>query len=191
MTLNDNKKLTVVNLLAGAGCGKSVLAARLFAQMSIENFNVELVHESAKDFTWEDWEHIFPEQDYITAHQHRLIRRLVRHNVDYAVVDSSLLLAEIYAPDWFPRSYFTFLMEQYNSYDNINIVIQRNPNLTYKQAGRNQTYTEATVKDRQVVDVLHKYNLPYHTVMAGDGSLNKAMEIIRQHDIVKQKLKHI
>jgi len=185
MTLDDNKKLTVVNLLAGAGCGKSVLAARLFAQMSIENFNVELVHESAKDFTWEDWEHIFPEQDYITAHQHRLIRRLVRHNVDYAVVDSSLLLAEIYAPDWFPRSYFTFLMEQYNSYDNINIVIQRNPKLTYKQAGRNQTYTEATVKDRQVIDVLHKYNLPYHTVMAGDGSLDKAMEIIRQHDIVK------
>ena len=58
MTLDDNKKLTVVNLLAGAGCGKSVLAARLFAQMSIENFNVELVHESAKDFTWEDWDSV-------------------------------------------------------------------------------------------------------------------------------------
>lgn len=190
-TLADNKKLTVVNLLAGPGTGKSVLAARLFAEMSVNDFSVELVHESAKDFKWEDWAHIFPEQDYISAHQHRLIRRLVRHDVDYAVVDSSLILAGIYMPEWYPPTFFPFVLEMYNSYDNINIVLERNPELPYKQPGRNQNKDEALEKDVELITLLKKYDLPYHTIMAGDTAVAAAMKIVREHNVDKQKRKHI
>lgn len=180
MSLEDNKKLTVINILAGPGVGKSVLAARLFAQMAVEGFSVELVHESAKDFKWEDWDHIFPEQDYISAHQHRLIRRLVRHDVDYAVVDSSLLLAGVYVPNWYPKSFFPFILDVYNSYDNINIFLDRNPDIPYRQPGRNESYEQALQKDREILDLMSAHRIPYHTVLAGEAALEDAMKIIRK-----------
>lgn len=58
-TYNDNKKLTVVNFFSGPGTGKSTSAALLFGEMKKKNFKVELIHESAKEFVWEDWAHIF------------------------------------------------------------------------------------------------------------------------------------
>lgn len=189
--LQNNKKLTVINLLAGPGCGKSVLAARLFAQMSCEDFSVELVHEAAKDFKWEDWEHIFPEQDFISAQQHRMIRRLVRHDIDYAVTDTSLILACIYAPEWYPRSFHPFILDLYSSYDNINILLKRNPDLPYKQPGRNENKDQAIKKDAELFTLLTTHHIPYYEVMAGDGALEACMEIIREHNVDKQKRKHI
>lgn len=184
----NNKKLTVVNLLAGPGCGKSVLAARLFAEMSVRDYRVELVHEAAKDFKWEDWEHIFPEQDYITAQQHRMIRRLVRHDIDYAVTDTSLILACIYAPEWYPHTFHPFVLDIYSSYDNINIVLERNPKLPYKQPGRNENKEEAIQKDRELVALLNRYHIPYHTVKAGPKALKKVMKIIKKHHKAKQSV---
>ncbi len=189
--LQNNKKLTVINLLAGPGCGKSVLAARLFAQMSCEDFSVELVHEAAKDFKWEDWEHIFPEQDFISAQQHRMIRRLVRHDIDYAVTDTSLILACIYAPEWYPRSFHPFILDLYSSYDNINIVLERNPDLPYKQPGRNENKEQAIQKDKELLTLLTTHHIPYHSVMAGPTALDAVMKIIREHDVAKQEKKHI
>lgn len=187
----NNKKLTVVNLLAGPGCGKSVLAAKLFAKMSCKDYKVELVHESAKDFKWEDWEHIFPEQDYISAHQHRLIRRLVRHDIDYAVTDTSLILACIYAPDWYPRSFKPFILDIYSSYDNINILLERNPDLPYKQPGRNENKEQAMQKDQELVQLLDTHHIPYHRVKAGKGALKAVMEIVKQHNVAKHTSQHI
>lgn len=191
VTLEDNKKLTVINFLAGPGCGKSVLAARLFAKMSCKNYKVELVHESAKDFKWEDWEHIFPEQDYITAHQHRMIRRLVSHDIDYAVTDTSLILACIYAPEWYPRSFHPFILDLYSTYDNINIVLDRNPKLPYKQPGRNENKDEAIQKDHELLALLDTHHIPYYRVQAGKGALKEVMKIIKKHNVAKQANKHI
>jgi hypothetical protein len=155
--------------------------------MAVNDYSVELVHESAKDFKWEDWDHIFPEQDYISAHQHRLIRRLVRHDVQYAVVDSSLLLAGVYQPEWYPESFFPFVLDMYNSYDNLNIRLVRNPNLPYKQPGRNETREQALEKDDQVVKLMDKHGISYHQIVAGDSALQQAMEIVRQHHVAKHK----
>ena len=185
-TFEDNKRLTVVNLLAGPGCGKSVLSAQLFAGMSIAGYKVELVHEWAKhEGVWEQRTNIFTEQDFITSNQHRLIRRLVNHDVDYAVVDSSLLLAGIYAPSWFPSSFFPFILDQYYTYDNINIVLERNPELTQKQTGRNEDFVNALKKDAEIVALLERYNIPYHTVKVGPNAYDDAMSIIRDHYVCK------
>ena len=56
---HENKKLTVINFFGGPGCGKSTTAAELFAKMKKANYKVELVHEVAKDFIWEEAQHLF------------------------------------------------------------------------------------------------------------------------------------
>lgn len=180
-TYDDNKKLTVVNFFGGPGIGKSTTAAELFARMKKKNYPVELIHEAAKDFKWEDWDHIFGEQDYIFAHQHRLIRRLTRHDIDYAVVDSSILLSLFYMPDDFPQSFRPFVRDVFDSYDNINIMLDRNPNLPYIQTGRNESEQQAIEIDEKVRQYFMDAGIPHHRIVAGDGAVEECMDLIVSH----------
>lgn len=180
-----NKSLSVVNFFGGSGVGKSTVAALLYGQMKIQNFKVELIHEVAKDYVWERMHHMFTEQDMILAEQHRLIRRLVGHDIDYAVVDSSILLGLFYRPDWYPKSFDQFLVDVFNTYDNINIFLERNSSIQYVQAGRNQNEQEAIVKDNLIRDYFDLHNIEYHVVPAGNNAVNVCMEIINQHKLIK------
>lgn len=186
-TYNDNKKLTVVNFFGGPGCGKSTTAAELFARMKKKNFNVELIHEAAKEFVWEEWSHIFGEQDYIFAHQHRLIRRLTRHNIDYAVVDSSILLSLFYMPDDFPQSFRPFVREVFDSYNNINIVLDRNPDIPYVRTGRNESEQQAIEIDRKVRQYFEDTGIKHYRVMAGGRAVEDCLDIIKGHPARQQK----
>lgn len=179
----DNKKLTVINILGGPGVGKSTVAAELFANMKKKGMKVELIHEIAKDFVWERWDHIFREQDYIFAHQHRLQRRLVGHDIDYVVIDSSLILGLFYTPDDFPPSFKQFLIDVYHSYDNMNIFLQRSDQIPYVQSGRNQNEEQARDIDQQVFNFLMT-NSPEDEILyvigAGDSAPGEILASIEQ-----------
>ena len=179
---HENKKLTVINFFGGPGCGKSTTAAELFAKMKKANYKVELVHEVAKDFIWEEAQHLFGEQDYIFALQHRLIRRLTRHDIDYAIVDSSLLNVLFYFPWDFPASFKQFAEEVFLSYDNINIFLDRNASIPYVQTGRNENEQQAKDVDRIVLEYFNNSpQLKLWRVTAGDAAVDTCYRIVRQH----------
>ena len=184
LPFSENKKLTVINCFGGPGTGKSVCAADLFSMMKKDGQKVELVHEVAKDYVWEDWAHIFGEQDYIFGNQHRLIRRLVYHDIDYAIVDSSILLGLFYMPEWFPKSFEPFVLDMFNTYNNINVMFARNPAIPYQSWGRNESEQQAIEKDQQIRTFFNIHNLPYITVTAGEF----APGIIYDH---LQKIKNV
>lgn len=175
---DENKKLTVINLFGGPGVGKSVTAARLFANMKTHGMKVELIHEIAKDLVWEQRYNMFGEQDYIFAHQHRLIRRLVHHDIDYAVVDSSILLTLFYMKDEFPQSFRQFVIDVFNSYNNINILLSRNPNFEYQQWGRNESEEESKVIDNTIQQYFDSSNTPYTVVQAGDEAERMILDVV-------------
>jgi nicotinamide riboside kinase len=169
LPFSANAELTVVNMFGGPGTGKSVTAADLFSMMKKAGKKVELVHEVAKDYVWEDWSHIFGEQDFIFGNQHRLIRRLVYHDVDYAIVDSSIILGLFYMPEWFPESFKPFVIDMFNTYNNVNVMFERNPNIPYQQWGRNETEQQAREKDAQIRNFFDENNIPYIVVIAGEN----------------------
>lgn len=178
-TWADNKTLTVINFFGGPGTGKSTTAAELFSQMKKAGMKVELIHEAAKDYVWEQWNHIFREQDYIFAHQHRMIRRLVGHDIDYVILDSSMLLGLFYMAEDFPPSFRTFLRDVYDSYTNVNFYLIRSDELEYVEAGRNQKAEDAVKLDKQIWDYLQAEKIPTNTITAGRGAAGKAFEIIQ------------
>lgn len=176
-----NKKLTVINFFSGPGAGKSTTAALLFGLMKKEGFKVELVHEAAKDYVWEDWTHIFGEQDWLFAHQHRAIRRLVMHDIDYAITDSPILLGLFYLPDDFPASFLPFVRDVFDSYDNVNIFLDRNSDLPYIQTGRNESEQQAIDIDHRIRLYFEQENIPKHHVLVGPDAPLECMHITKLH----------
>jgi len=152
--------MKVINLFGGPGVGKSTVAADLFAMMKREGYNVELVNEYAKEVTWEGHFSYLDDEFYILAHQNRRLVRL-KGKVDYVITDSPVLLGLAYVPpDYYPNYFSKFIHEVWNSYDNINIVLQRESK-TYTEAGRNQKYEEALLKDRKMIDLLDENGNKY------------------------------
>jgi nicotinamide riboside kinase len=189
-TFEDNKKLTVINMFAGPSVGKSATAYQLAGKMKASGLKAEYVEEFAKGEVWESKHHIFTEQDYFLAGQHRLIRRLVRHDIDFAVMDSSMLLGLAYIPEWFPASFKPFLLDVYNSYDNVNIYLDRNPNIPYVQAGRNQSPEEAYQKDKEILALLDGENIKYRRFMSGDDAAQMIFEyVVNRHRLADAQAK--
>lgn len=176
MTFENNKKLMVVNMFAGPSVGKSTTAAAVFHELKKASVKVELVHEFAKQMVWNCRSDIFTEQDYLFAHQHRLIRQLVQHDIDVAIVDSSLLLSLVYRPDWYPNSFDQFVLDVFRTYNNVNIFIERNPEFDYVQAGRNESYEQAIQVDQTIRNMLICNNIPFHSIQSGQDCVS---DIIR------------
>lgn len=167
--------MRVVNIFGGPGAGKSTTAAGVFHAMKKQRLEVELVTEYAKDMTWEGRNNILTDQLYVLAKQNRRLHRL-RGQVDYIVSDSPLVLGLIYAqPDYFD-SFQPFLMEVFNSYENINIMLSRD--FEYNPNGRNQTADQATQIDRNLQSLLEQNNVPYHMV-TNDPTIDRVEQILQ------------
>lgn len=185
MTYHSNKNLTVVNFVGGPGCGKSTTAADLYVKMKRLGLKVELVPEYAKDMVWdrvnpED----FTEQLNIFNGQHKRVRRLVSHGIDFAIVDSPIFLAilysDMYSPFFAASSLRNIAREIYDTYDNVTINIDRG-NIPYQQWGRNESEDKARELDQRVLTYMAETDLPYNVVTLGDTTTCDALNIVQYH----------
>jgi adenylate kinase family enzyme len=132
----------VINIWAGPGCGKSTIAADLFAEMKWQGKEVELVTEVAKDIVWEGHHNLFDDQFYISAMQNRRQERLI-NKVNFIITDCPLMLCEVYMADDYPREMLPAMLAVFNRYDNFNVVLTRRK--AYNPNGRNQDENGARV----------------------------------------------
>lgn len=173
--------MKVINLFGGPGVGKSTVAADLFAMMKREGHNVELVNEYAKEVTWEGHFSYLDDEFYVLAHQNRRLVRL-KGKVDYVITDSPILLGLAYTPsDYYPKYFSKFIHEVWNSYTNINIVLEREQS-NYIEAGRNQKYEEALIKDKMMVDLLEGNNDKYFKTIVDRTTKYEILEYVKHGD---------
>lgn len=85
----------VVDLYGGPGCGKSTLAAELFAVLKKQYVQVELVREFVKSWAWRGEKVGRWDQPYLFAKQLRAESTLYGR-VDVIVTDSPLGLSAVY-----------------------------------------------------------------------------------------------
>lgn len=166
---------TVVNMYGGPGCGKSTLAAAIFAEMKNRGLEAELVPEYAKKCVWEHTEATLNDQLYVFAKQHHMIQAL-DGQVDYIIVDSPLLLSTIYGNTSSAFKYYVF--ETYNRYNNINIFVERNK--PWHPAGRVQTESEAIELDARIYSMLKNYGLQITTVSSDSSVIAVADDIMQR-----------
>ena len=170
----------IINIYGGPCIGKSTIAAGLFYHMKKEGYDVELVTEYAKDLVYEDRNNILAgDQIYIFAKQHRRILRL-KDKVEYIITDSPILLSLVYVELMkvtYDKNIFSDLvLNVYNQYPNINILLTRNPDHVYKNNGRQQNEVESVSIDLVIKNIL-KNN--YIDVPVDEETINSIYNIIK------------
>jgi len=173
--------MKVINLFAGPGAGKSTLAAGLFYKLKSAGILTEYVTEYAKDLIWEERNNVFKDQLYITAKQNRRLFRL-KDKIDLIVTDSPLILGINYrTPDcYLPSAFSNFVLELFNTYDNINFFINRKKK--YIKIGRKETFEQAIKMDEKIKKFMISRGI-YFKEISGDNSgleeiFNKIIKLI-------------
>jgi len=166
----------VVNLFGGPGAGKSTTSAGLFFKMKNDKDinSVELVTEFAKDLVYaERIKELEPNnQLYITAKQYGRLYRLI-NKVDYVITDSPIIQGLMYAPKEYFSSFPLLVRELFDSFDNVNIFINRVKD--YRNYGRVHTEEESDAISNKILDFLDSNQISY-TKVRGDS---RAPDIIK------------
>jgi nicotinamide riboside kinase len=181
--------MKVVNLYGGPSSGKSATAAGVFYHMKLQNYSVDLVTEYAKELVWEGrLDDMLDKQEDIFIEQQRRIRRL-RDNVDYAIVDSPLLLSCIYPKmnelqkgvDRWPalNAFLDFVVAVNDTYDNINIFLQR-PS-TFETNGRDHNLEESQEIDEAIINGLTELNQTWITMGTNDMTVQRILTHISSY----------
>jgi adenylate kinase family enzyme len=158
MEIKENNMI-VINLFAPPGSGKSTGAAYIFSKLKMAGINAELVTEYAKDEVWNGSIEPFKCQEYIFGNQSYRLSRL-KDKVDVIITDSPLPLTILYNNNpVLDKDFENVVMKVFNSYDNVNILLNRIK--TYNPVGRKQTQEESDALKKPLIYLLNKYNLSY------------------------------
>jgi len=167
---------TVINLIGGPGCGKSTLAAEIFAKMKRLNMNVEMVREVAKEWAWEG-KKIGPfEQLAILGEQIKKESSLYG-KVEYLVTDSPVLLGAFYFEHNHKQTFANDMVHQYYKYAKEKGIIFKNyqlcRNKPYNPEGRFESERQAKVLDKKILNFLldHKYDFSQFTKHCPDARI--------------------
>jgi nicotinamide riboside kinase len=145
------RKTTVIGLLGGPGCGKSTLAAALYANLKQQGLTVELVREYAKNWAWRGEAVRIWDEPYLFTKQLRAESTLYG-KVDYIVTDRplgmSIVYEEFYNPDCsLLRLMYDEILNMQCARDvvNLNLLVKRTKK--YVTAGRFETEDKARLLD--------------------------------------------
>jgi adenylate kinase family enzyme len=177
-----NCGMKVINLFGGPGLGKSTIAAGLYHEMKKRHYEVEFVTEYVKELVFNKEFFKIKDQLYILAKQNHRQLKLEDH-VDYIVTDSPIALGILYAQS--TKHYNEdvlrkFTVDLFNTYDNINFLLERNENYQYMQNGRYQNEDEALEKDQESKKLLTENGIKYYTIKVDNTSVEKILEIIEK-----------
>ena len=167
----------VINFFGGPGASKSTIAAYTFSMLKFSGVNAELITEYAKDKTWEGSLKVLENQIYVFGKQQHKLHR-VQDKVDVAIMDSPLLLSAVYDPSG-SQVFKQLILDEFHKYNNLNILLTRDPLKNYCTAGRSQTKQEAMIIDEKVKFFLDDNNIKYYSFVGNKDSADKIVNLIK------------
>jgi hypothetical protein len=153
-------------LFAGPGAGKSVAAARLFAELKIGGLNVELVSEYIKAWAYKK---IVPksfDQYYIFGKQLHAEDVYLSNGADLIVTDSPLFMQLSYMvrSGLSDCTAFVNVLREFDAaYPALNLFLDRS-GIEYKGIGRYENYGQACEMDNRIISLLDELGVDYQLV---------------------------
>lgn len=164
-----------INIISGPGAGKTVLGASLFAYLKMQGELAEFISEYAKTLVWtKEWE-LLNNQHHISYYQYKQLKQ-IDGEVDYIVLDSSLLLGAYYGfqnPNNVtdPYKVENMVLHYMKEFDNFFIFVERNPHIKFEKAGRVHDETESKKIDTELKQWLDEYGIDYITINNEPGDV--------------------
>lgn len=173
MTPRVNKGLININFFGGPGTGKTTTAVGVFREMKKLGVSVEYCHEYAKDLVYSKDKYKLRDQLMILSQQsHPWF--VLDGQVDYTVNDGPFLLGLVYLeenPHIPEKEFKDFILKVWNSYETINIFLERDlESHGYQTYGRTQDLQASLDKDMEIKKVLDDNLIPYIKMKMGEFS---------------------
>ena len=173
--------MKVINLFGGPSAGKSATAYGLCNYMKINGYSVELITEFAKDLVWSERQQCLKNQVKVTAEQYD--RQWNKNGkLDFIITDSPLLLGIIYCPEDYFKSFKPMVWELFNSFDNINIFLERTTK--YVQAGRNENEEESNAISYEIQDLLRDNDCKYKNYKADKNVVQAIVNDLKYNNVI-------
>lgn len=176
------KSAKIINFIGAPGTGKSTAALTLAGIMKERGYNVEIVTESAKFLVYSESTKLLQDQLFVLAEQNKMLS-VLNNQVDYIITDSPLFLSYIYGQDHvknrnsnLPQSFFQFVLDLHNSYDNAHILLNRNHQ--YVQSGRCHSEAESDQKQKEIIQFMNDNGLSFdvfNTINMKQKSLSETL----------------
>jgi hypothetical protein len=175
----------LINLFAGPGAGKSSIAAGITYKLKKNHISCDQPYEFPKVLAWDENTEAIKDQLYVLANQHRGIAQS-HGKVDYIVVDSPIMFSLIYKTlynegypaKFYSQSFNQMIVDLHNSYDNINILLERSDEGVHNDKERYQTLEQSKEIDIHCKKILDDNNIPYHTIKVGEDTVNEIIQLI-------------
>ena len=176
----------IINLFGGPGIGKSSIANGLTYKLKKKHIICDNPYEFPKLLAWDDNHSAIRDQLYVLANQHRGIVKSYG-KVDFIILDSPILLSltyrNYYKSNEYPatlygESFDKLVLDTFNQYDNINIVLNRSIGL-HNEKERYQTLEQSILLDVEIENTLIKHQLPYTKLDVGDNTVNEILGLIK------------
>ena len=175
----------IINLFGGPGVGKSSIAAGITYKLKKNHIDCDQPYEFPKLLAWDENHSAIQDQLYVLANQHRGIVKSYG-KVDYIVLDSPILLSLTYRnyykgtdypSNLYGETFDTMVLDIFNQYDNINIVLERADG-KHNDDERYQNLEESKELDKVIMNSLIDNNIPYHTIKVGENTVNDIIKLI-------------
>lgn len=165
--------MIVLNLFGAPNTGKSTTAFELTAALKKRHIVAELVPEFAKVLSWSENFQALSDQNYVFAKQlHRL--KMLEGKVQYAVMDSPLLISLLYRPENYYPSFDKLVVEAFHSFNNETFYLTGIKN--YSSVGRHHSLSQCEQLDPQAGRILSDLGIE-HTKIA-QCSTEQTVDII-------------
>ena len=175
----------IINIFGGPGIGKSSIAAGVTYKIKKNHISCDQPYEFPKLLAWDNNHSAIQDQLYVLANQHRGIVKSYG-KVDYIVLDSPILLsltyrnyykATEYPSSLYGESFDKMVLDTFNQYDNINIVLDRADGV-HNNDERYQNLEESKELDIVIENSLIENNIPFHKIKVDDDTVDNIIELI-------------
>lgn len=176
----------IINLFGGPGIGKSSIAAGITYKLKKNHISCDNPYEFPKVLAWDENHNAIKDQLYVLANQHRGIVKSYG-KVDYIVLDSPILLSltykNYYESNTYPatlygESFNKMVLDVFNQYDNINIVLERSEG-NHNDKERYQNLQQSIELDNVIENSLITNGIQYYKIKVGKNTVKDIMGIIK------------
>lgn len=166
----------VINIIGGPGCDKSLYSAALVLNFNLRHKTVETIPDYAKSLVWQQDHEALRNQYFIAQQQFRMIQ-ILDGQVQFLVTECSLPQL-LYYNDTYPDNICDVaktrkqILDWYGQCNNVNVLVQRDPDKKYVRSGRFQDEDQARDIDRALKAMLVREKLPFTELPPDPAAIN-------------------